>query len=172
MPETARRAASAAIAQRAFEQIAERGAALTVALYAAKGSELDTSALAGVLASAGHRLVYPRVDGSSRVLAFHTATESELVPGRFGLREPTAAHPLVALETIDAFVVPGLAFDRSGGRIGWGRGHYDATLAAAPHALRVGVAFECQLVEQVPHDVHDIPLHAVVTELATYRMTS
>ena len=68
-----------------------------------------------------------------------------------------------------AFVVPGLAFDRAGGRIGWGRGHYDATLAAAPNARRIGLAFECQLVAEVPHAPHDVRLHFVVTELDTYR---
>jgi 5-formyltetrahydrofolate cyclo-ligase len=63
-----------------------------------------------------------------------------------------------------------VAFDRGGGRVGWGRGHYDATLAAAaPGALRIGLGFECQLVERVPHDPHDALLHYVVTEAAVYR---
>jgi 5-formyltetrahydrofolate cyclo-ligase len=172
MPEAARRTASVEIARGALALITERGSALTVALYAAKGSEVDTGELATALTGAGHHVVYPRVDRLARVLEFHVASASELTPGRFGLREPTASLPRAALDAIDVFIVPGLAFDRTGGRIGWGRGHYDATLAAAPNALRVGVAFARQLVEQVPHDVHDIRLHAVVTELATHRMTS
>jgi 5-formyltetrahydrofolate cyclo-ligase len=167
-----RRAASSDIARRTFEVLAERGPRLTVALYAAKGSEVDVHELAEALASGGHRVVYPRVVDDTRVLAFHAASESELIAGRFGLREPLAHAPLLELEAIDAFVVPGLAFDRTGGRVGWGRGHYDATLAAAPGALRVGAAFECQLVDQVPHDVHDVGLDVVVSELAVYRMTS
>jgi 5-formyltetrahydrofolate cyclo-ligase len=92
------------------------------------------------------------------------------VTGHFGLREPRETAPLVELAAVSAFIVPGLAFDRAGGRIGWGRGYYDVTLAAAnPQALRIGIAFECQLVEQVPRDPHDIHLHYVVTEAAVYR---
>ena len=70
---------------------------------------------------------------------------------------------------IAAFVVPGLAFDRAGGRLGWGRGHYDATLAAAsPAALRIGLAYERQLVPQVTREAHDMALHIIITEVATH----
>ena len=84
--------------------------------------------------------------------------------------EPVGDHQTtIALSDIAAFAIPGLAFDRAGGRVGWGRGYYDATLAAAPQALRIGLAFECQIVESVPHDPHDVRLHYVVTEAAVYR---
>ncbi|HEX5061643.1 MAG TPA: 5-formyltetrahydrofolate cyclo-ligase, partial [Kofleriaceae bacterium] len=74
------------------------------------------------------------------------------------------------LSEIAAVFVPGLAFDRAGGRIGWGRGYYDVTLAAAsPAALRIGLAFECQIIEHVPREPHDAALHYVVTEAAIYR---
>ena len=65
-------------------------------------------------------------------------------------------------------LLPGLAFDRAGGRIGWGRGHYDATFAAAPSALRIGLAFERQVVEQVAREAHDEALHIIITEVATH----
>ena len=109
------------------------------------------------------------------VLALYAAKGTEveidqLVEGKFAIREPRADAPSVELATIAAFIIPGLAFDRAGGRIGWGRGYYDATLAAAnPQALRIGLAFECQLVESVARDPHDVPLHYVVTEAAVYR---
>jgi len=164
----ARATASAEIARRAGELIAT---ARVVALYAPKGSEADTTALDALARAGGARVVYPRVVDSARELAFHAARIDELVPARFGLREP-AADPatVVELAAIDAFVVPGLAFDRAGGRIGWGRGHYDATLAAAPRAQRIGLAFECQLVAEVPVDPHDVRLHAIVTEAGVYRV--
>ena len=163
----ARAAASIEIARRAGALLAT---ARVVALYAPKGSEADTGALDAFARAGGARVVYPRVVDSERRLAFHAVRVDELVPARFGLREP-AADPatLVELAAIDAFVVPGLAFDRAGGRIGWGRGHYDATLADAPCALRIGLAFECQLVDEVPLDPHDMRLHAVVTESGVYR---
>jgi 5-formyltetrahydrofolate cyclo-ligase len=163
---------SVEIARRAAELLAHELAARapTVALYAPKGSEVDTASLDAALRATRTRIVYPRIDNGGRELVFHVTAPAELVPGRFGLREPPPDHrTFVALLDIDAFVVPGLAFDRAGGRIGWGRGHYDATLAAAPQARRIGLAFECQLVAEVAHDPHDVRLHCVVTELDTYR---
>jgi 5-formyltetrahydrofolate cyclo-ligase len=117
----------------------------------------------------GFGVAYPRVIGDGQLLGFHAVTLDELAPSRFGLREPTADAPAVGVTDIAAFAVPGLAFDREGGRIGWGRGHYDATFAAAsPSALRVGLAYECQMVEQVPREPHDVALHIIITEVATH----
>ena len=164
-----RAAGSAEIARRAAALVTALPAGGTIALYAAKGSEVDTAAL-DAIARAHGRVVYPRVVATERRLAFHAVPPDQLVPGKFGLREPTAdPRTQIELAAIDAFVVPGLAFDRAGGRIGWGHGHYDATLAAAASALRIGLAFECQLVEAVPRAPHDMLLHAVITEAATYR---
>lgn len=161
----------ARIADEACRMIAgEVEAGAVVALYAAKGSEVDTAELDRRLRAAGLRVAYPRVDDAERVLAFHEAALDELVAGRFGLREPAADAPRVAVEEIAAFVVPGLAFDVAGGRIGWGRGHYDATFAAAhPRALRIGLAFECQIIDEVPREPHDESVHTVITEAAVRR---
>ncbi|MDB4953769.1 MAG: 5-formyltetrahydrofolate cyclo-ligase [Myxococcales bacterium] len=140
-----------------------------VALYAPKGSEVDTATIDAEARMLGARVVYPRIVQGQLELAFHEAHPSELVTAGFGLREPPDDAARVVISEITAFVMPGLAFDRAGGRIGWGRGHYDATLAAAPNALRIGVAFECQVLDHVPRDPHDALLHVVVTELAAYR---
>jgi len=165
-----RAAASVAICDAANALLAQRvvpGA--VVALYAAKGSEVDTARIDAAARAAGLVVVYPRVSEGVRSLMFHGVTLDELAPTRFGLREPNADAPRVEVADIAAFVVPGLAFDRAGGRIGWGRGHYDATFAAAsPSALRIGLAFECQLVEHVAPEPHDVALHILITELATY----
>jgi 5-formyltetrahydrofolate cyclo-ligase len=140
-----------------------------VALYSAKGSEVDTTELDTALRALGFAIAYPRVVAGTRVLAFHAAELDQLAPsGRLGLREPSADATVLAPSQIAAYCMPGLAFDRTGGRIGWGLGHYDATLAAAPSAMRIGLAFEAQLVAAVPREAHDIGLHAVVTETAVY----
>lgn len=166
-----RASASVRIAERAVAELSAtrplRDA--VVALYAPKGSEVDTGALDHALRAAGCRVVYPRVIDGQRELGFREVAPSELLPSRFGLREPALEHRELALAEIHAFCVPGLAFDRLGWRIGWGHGHYDATLAAAPHALRVALAFECQLVDEVTHDAHDARMHVIVTEAATYK---
>lgn len=158
---------SRAICARAAAMIADRcPAGAVVALYANKGSEVETALLDETLRAAGFRIAYPRVVDERRVLAFHEVMIDELVVARWGLREPTAIAAAVVLEEISAFVVPGLAFDRQGGRVGWGKGHYDATLAAAP-GVRIGLAFECQLIDNVPRESHDVALDAIITEVAT-----
>jgi len=159
-----REAASAAIAIRASALLP----AGIVALYAPKGSEVDATVLDTLLRVRGLTVVYPRVIDGQALLEFRVASLDDLVVGRFGLREPPTTADLVDVLQITAFVVPGLAFDREGGRVGWGRGHYDVTLAAAPAALRIGLAFECQLLDHVPAEPHDMKLHHVITELASY----
>jgi 5-formyltetrahydrofolate cyclo-ligase len=170
MTERERAAASVAICDAADALLAARltpGA--IVALYAAKGSEVDTVQIDGFARAHGLVVAYPRVVANDRRLAFHAVTLDELAPSRFGLREPSADAPSIAVADVTAFVAPGLAFDRSGGRIGWGRGHYDATFtAASPSALRVGLAYDCQLIEQVAREPHDVTLHIIITEVTTH----
>jgi 5-formyltetrahydrofolate cyclo-ligase len=153
-------------------ELARIAASECIALYAGKGTEVDTSRIDAFARARRLRVVYPRVVDGSKLLAFHETTIDALEQGHFDLREPRTESPTVELSSICAFMIPGLAFDRHGGRVGWGRGYYDVTLAAAnPQALRIGLAFECQLVDEVPRDPHDIRLHHVVTEAAMYRAT-
>lgn len=139
-----------------------------LALYAPKGTEVETAAIADHAARRGIALVYPRVVDRARALAFHEVATDALVLSRSGIREPVADAPQIELERIAAFVVPGLAFALDGYRIGWGGGYYDITLAQAPAALRIGIAFACQLVDHVPRDAHDVPMHIIITEAATH----
>jgi len=86
-----------------------------------------------------------------------------LVPGAFGIMEP--AGKKVPPDEIDFVVVPGLAFDLEGNRLGRGKGYYDRFLRKLkPDAFLCGVAFECQVLEEVPHADEDIPVNALVTE--------
>lgn len=160
---------SARIATAADEVLARLPAGAVVALYAAKGSEVETALIDVAARNRGLEVVYPRVVEDDKVLAFHEARRDELVSSRFALREPRAEMRRVAVEDIAAFFVPGLGFDREGGRVGWGRGHYDATFAVVrPEALRIGLAFECQIVDRVPRDAHDALLHIIISEAATH----
>jgi 5-formyltetrahydrofolate cyclo-ligase len=170
MPVVERAAASTVICDAANAVLAARlSAGAVVSLYAAKGSEVETGRIDAFVRGRGMVVAYPRVIGDGKLMGFHVATLDELVPARFGLREPRADARAVAVTDIAAFLAPGLAFDRAGGRIGWGRGHYDATFAeAAPAALRVGLAYDCQLIEQVAREPHDVALHIIITEVATH----
>ena len=169
MSSVERDAATQTIARAVMPLVDALPAGSVLAVYAAKGSEVDPLAIDLAARAHGLRIAYPRILGRAQQLAFHLADVDSLVLARFGLREPLASAPEVALEEIGAFVVPGIAFDRQGGRIGWGHGHYDATLVHAPHALRIGLAFDRQIVDAVPREAHDIRLHHVVTETTIYR---
>ncbi len=114
----------------------------------------------------GITVVLPRVvPGPREPLHFHrTDGDDALVNGPMGLLEPPSDAPEVPLSLIDLFIVPGLAFDARGARIGYGRGHFDATLAAASGALRVAYAFELQIVPAVPESAGDERVDVIVTE--------
>jgi 5-formyltetrahydrofolate cyclo-ligase len=137
-----------------------------VALFGSVRGEIDTAPLHAALAAGGATLAYPRVVAGTRMLAFHAVADADaLRPSRaLGVPEPPADAAAVALADIRVFIVPGLAFDASGARIGWGRGHYDHTLAAAPRALRVGYAFELQILQAVPAGAGDERMDVLCTE--------
>jgi len=122
-------------------------------LYSALPGEVDTLALDGFLRRQGLDVAYPRVDGES--LALHLAHPSELAPGKFAIAEPSTSARSVAAGALALVVVPGLAFDFAGGRLGFGGGYFDALLASAPRALRVGLCFSHQLQPRVPEAAHD-----------------
>jgi 5-formyltetrahydrofolate cyclo-ligase len=136
-----------------------------VAGYMPKGSEADPQEILRQLALNGHRLVLPRVEGVDCPLAFLLwAPGQPLVPGVFGTFEPNGtAEAMPAL-----LLVPLLAFDGKGHRLGYGGGFYDRTLAALRrrnrNVLAVGLAFSAQEVTHLPHEPEDEPLDWIVTE--------
>jgi 5-formyltetrahydrofolate cyclo-ligase len=160
---------AAAAAARHLFSLAPIASARTVGLYAAIRAELDCGPVARELAARGVRLAYPRVVGTTVHLEFHEVAlpasgPAPLGPGAFGIPEPAPSTPIVALDHIDVFLVPGLAFDRTGSRLGWGHGYYDRALARAPSAVRVGYCYAFQLVDHVPREADDLPMHFVVTD--------
>ncbi len=164
-----RQASSRAVAER-VASLPAFARARTVALYPSMGAEVSTAEIARRALAARKRLVWPRLAPGALELAFAACRPDELVPGPRGTREPPPGAPAVALAEIDCVLVPGLAFDARGRRLGRGGGHYDATLAALPlSAARSGLAFEAQLVAEVPREAHDAPLDAVVTERRVVR---
>lgn len=134
----------------------------TIAVFAALPGEVDLSEL--VARHVDRCWVYPRVAGDH--LIFHVMRDpaADLVPGAFGICEPSPTLVEVAVTQIDAFLCPGLAFDPHGGRLGQGRGFYDRLLAAArPDALKVGVCFARQIVPDTFQEPHDMRMDVVVS---------
>ncbi len=166
-PADADRAAFAACSAALMLPVWER--VRTAALYLAIRDELDAGPLERALRHRGISVVLPRVvPGPRELLHFHRieglSNGDALMTGPMGLLEPRSDTPEVPLSSIDLFVLPGLAFDPRGARLGWGRGHYDATLAAAAGALRVAYAFEVQIVPAVPESAGDERVDVLVTE--------
>ena len=163
LPVDDRAARSTAIADRLHEVPGYRDAKV-LAVYAPLGAEVDPGELARRAVERGVKVVYPRARQGDRRLSFAPAQAGELVRGPLGALEPPGSAPEVPPDRIDCVIVPCLGVSRDGHRIGRGGGYYDATLPSLERALRVGVAFEVQLVPALPREPHDAPLDAVVTE--------
>jgi 5-formyltetrahydrofolate cyclo-ligase len=142
----------------------------TIAVYNAIRSELDPILLIEALRARGATIVYPRVAKSSPVLEFCKVNVADAFqPGPFGLLEPSSDAELVSIADIDAFAVPALSFDREGNRLGWGKGHYDHTLAQNSRALRVGLCFQEQIESSLPHDSNDQSMDWVITDAIAFQ---
>jgi 5-formyltetrahydrofolate cyclo-ligase len=162
-----RAARSRAIAARAAGLESYRRAR-TVGFYAAIGTEVETWALAADAIASGKRVAWPIVREAERALAYAACAPDALVEGSLGTRQPPPGALAVPLTDLEAVLVPGVGFDLACRRLGRGRGHYDATLLALREgAARIGLAFELQIVSELPHEPHDVPVDAVVTESRT-----
>lgn len=176
-----RAAKSADICARLVELLGRLDAAAprTVAVYAAMGSEADPAAFAAAAAVRGWRVAYPCMFSASdaaacgqrmcmRAVSAGDASEAPFIarPTRaFAATDIDSDHfPIVPAAELDMVVVPLVAFDRAGARLGYGGGCYDRYLpTVAPKCLIVGIAFDEQRVDHVPTDAHDLPLPHIVS---------
>jgi len=144
--------------------------ASVVLAYGATPEEIDPAPAISILRAAGATIAYPRIE-SPGVLGLHiVADEAELVHGPFGLTEPPAEAPRIGPERIDVVVVPGVAFDEQCWRLGYGGGYYDRLLPLlSDECVRIGVAYDEQLLDTIPAEEHDARLHAVVTPTRVIR---
>ncbi len=133
-----------------------------IAAYISVAGEVPTPDLIAAAHSLGKTIVLPRVVGRNH-LELHRWEGEPLLPGSFGIGEPPADAPRVAPDQVDLFLVPGLAFDLSGGRLGMGRGYYDRMLPQSA-GLRVGLCWEWQLLPEVPMEPHDQRVQMICTE--------
>ena len=151
----------------------EYAAAATVMFYVHRPVEVHTQPLLISARQTGKRVVVPYCTGG-RLALFLLESPDELAPGVLGILEPIAAlrdraGRSVAPSELDLVVTPGVAFDRRGGRLGHGKGYYDALLThVRPEAPLVGLAFECQLLPEVPMLPHDVYMNQVITEKGIY----
>lgn len=137
------------------------------------GSEIDTRPLIADALSRGKRVALPRVDPLSKNLRlFSIDADSVFERSKWGIDEPLLTAPPVAVGELDFVLVPGLAFDAHGNRLGYGRGYYDRLLGAlSPGATRMAMAFTCQIVAVVPTSPTDEKIDRLVTAASTTRFT-
>ncbi|MBP5546940.1 MAG: 5-formyltetrahydrofolate cyclo-ligase [Bacteroidales bacterium] len=108
-------------------------------------------------------LLLPCVDGDDLLLRRYTGPECLVAGEQFGIGEPTG--PVYTdLESIELIIVPGVAFDRKGNRMGRGRGFYDRLLKTTPKALKIGVAYDFQMLDSIPVEPFDVKMDRIITE--------
>jgi 5-formyltetrahydrofolate cyclo-ligase len=137
-----------------------------IGAYAATAHELNIDlALEGII-SLHTEVFLPRVEGDTLVFCAITQL-SDLAAGFAGIREP--AGPSIASDALDVLLVPGLGFDPTGRRIGYGGGYYDRTLAVLePACVTIGIAFQPQILPVIPTEEHDLSVLCVLTDTTTY----
>lgn len=141
----------------------------TVFCYVSFGSEPATHALLARMWSDGKRVAVPRCEGGGVMKAKLVSSPDELQKGMYDILEPGVDAPEVPFSEISLAVVPCVACDRSGMRLGRGGGYYDRFLADSP-AYSVCLCYEALLMPQVPREAHDRAVNAVVTERGAYPM--
>jgi 5-formyltetrahydrofolate cyclo-ligase len=110
----------------------------------------------------GKKVVVPVCTGNRKIEPCLFKQGGAMRHGPYGILEPVQKKP-VALEDLDLVIVPGLAFDKTGRRLGRGKGYYDCFLAAVPHGCRsIGLAYDFQILRSIPTADHDVNVHKVI----------
>lgn len=151
----------------------------TVAVYAAMGSEVDPAAFAAAAVARGWRVAYPCMLSATDAMACGQRMCMRAVAAGDASSAPFIAHPtrtfaatdidsnhfpIVPAEALDMVVVPLVAFDRAGARLGYGGGCYDRYLPTlSPACQIIGIAFDEQRVDHIPTDAHDLPLPHIIS---------
>ena len=142
-----------------------------ILVYLSSEGEVNTDVLLGRSFELGKQVCVPVVDRESKELRISELPGPDIHfrLGAFGIREPEEADlNFISLGQIDLVVIPGLAFDRRGGRIGYGKGYYDRLLSRLSlDVARIALAFEFQILDSVPQDENDIRVNAIITEKST-----
>lgn len=142
-----------------------------VCLYLSMKNEIPTRYLARSIWEGGREVCVPAWSrGESAYKLCAITPQTKLVPGHHGIREPAVRLPVLPWD-VGAFIVPGLAFDLCGGRLGFGAGHYDAILSqAAKSARKIAVCYDWQILDApLPQEPHDVAMDWIVSEKRVIR---
>jgi 5-formyltetrahydrofolate cyclo-ligase len=159
------------VAERLAE-VPEFRARARLVLYAALPDELPTRPLYEIARASGKVLLWPRTAGRDRLEFAPCRRWEDLIRERYGVLAPPPGQESVGLGSEDLLLVPGVAFDLRGGRLGRGGGYFDRALGemGEERPLSLGVGFEFQLVDEVPREPHDRAVAVVLTERRLHRV--
>ncbi len=151
----------------------------TACFYVAKENEVQTRPMITRALKTGKRVLVPFVDVQSGTLLISELLDydKDLEVGAFGVLEPKrASRRMIPPTEADLVLVPGVAFDESGHRLGYGKGYYDRFLStlsqSQSHAVFIGLAYDFQIIKTIPHQESDVPLHKIVTEKRTIEIAN
>lgn len=152
-----------------FFKLKEFSIADTLLFYVSYNNEVDTHNMIKKCISNDKRVIVPLTNKKNRRLILSELKNwNDLNRGTYGIMEPLNEQiKEVPLNIIDIIVVPGVAFDKSGNRIGHGLGYYDGLLKNSTKIIKIGLAFELQLVDKIPVESHDIRVNKIITEERT-----
>lgn len=152
-------------------ELAEFQTCRNILIFLSLPSEVQTGEMIQGSLASGKKVYVPLVDAANKRLKISeiSGLDIEFETSQFGIREPGPSHINIHPPAVLDFVlVPGLAFDREGGRIGFGAGYYDRFLKeVGDHVIRVGVAFHFQVLETIPQTEFDVPVQKILTENET-----
>ncbi len=167
LPDEGKQMADAAIVGRIAASDAFQAAG-AILLYAPHGSEINLLPLVRTARREGKLVAFPRCNIETHTMQFLVLTpEARLMPGAYGIPEPPADAPICPMDEKTLCILPGLTFDPTGGRLGYGAGYYDRFLSDFP-GVRMGAVYESLVVREVPTEAHDIPVEWLITENRTH----
>ena len=138
--------------------------------YAAMPAEIDPILATDALRARGVRIAYTRIEAPGILGIHEVADETALIPGPLSIRQPAQDSPRAACDSIDAVIVPGVAFDETGARLGYGGGYNDRLLPTLrDDCVRIGIAFDEQVLAEIPAEEHDEYVDIVVTPTRVIR---
>lgn len=152
--------------ERQLFMLDEIKSAKTILFYVSFDNEVSTKELIKLAVMQDKRVAVPKVDKKYKELMLYelNSFENDLESGTWGILEPKPSCKIVGLDEIDTVIVPGIVFDKSGYRIGYGGGYYDRLLKKNGGKVSIGLAFELQIIDRIPHEKHDCQIKILVTE--------
>jgi 5-formyltetrahydrofolate cyclo-ligase len=133
-----------------------------VCTYISLPDEVDTRKIISWMIGNDIQVIVPRILSGTDISLSRISGFQDLVLGKYNIYEPDQTCAQVNPGQIDLFVIPGIAYDRQGNRLGWGMGYYDRLLSNIAVPI-VGLAYDCQVISKLPHDKHDIMVSTIIT---------